>query len=67
MPADPASPAPWSAPPPAALWCACERTGNPIDYLTAIQKHAERVREEPAKWLPWNYQDQLKAPLADTG
>ncbi len=28
---------------------------NPFDYLTAIQKHAGRVKKRPARWLPWNY------------
>jgi transposase len=40
---------------------------NPFDYLTAIQKHAEQVRTKPAKWLPWNYQEQLKSSPTDTG
>jgi rubredoxin len=40
---------------------------NPFGYLTALQKHATRVRAEPNKWLPWNYQEQLKAPPKETG
>jgi hypothetical protein len=40
---------------------------NPFEYLTALQKHAKRVRAEPNKWLPWNYQEQLKASPKDTG
>src|SRR5258708_39276303 len=28
---------------------------NPFDYLTALKAHAEQVRQEPARWLPWNY------------
>jgi transposase len=28
---------------------------NPFDYLTSLQKHAQRVRAEPLQWLPWNY------------
>ena len=40
---------------------------NPFAYLTALQKHAGRVRAEPAKWLPWNYQAQLVGPSPDTG
>ena len=35
--------------------------------MTAIQKHAKQVRTDPAKWLPWNYQEQLTSPPADTG
>ena len=40
---------------------------NPFDYLTALQKHAERVRAEPTQWLPWNYQEQLPSQPQDTG
>ena len=28
---------------------------NVFDYLTALQKNAPRVRENPELWLPWNY------------
>ncbi len=28
-------------------------------YLTAVQRHEEQVKAEPACWLPWNYQEQL--------
>ncbi len=34
---------------------------NPLDYLTALQKHARRVSEHPEQWLPWNYQAALAA------
>ena len=40
---------------------------NPFNYLTILQQHAERVRAEPDKWLPWNYQAQLVGPSPDTG
>jgi hypothetical protein len=33
---------------------------NPFDYLVAIQRYAERVREAPEDWLPWNYHLALK-------
>jgi hypothetical protein len=32
---------------------------NPLDYLTALQKHARLVNEHPDQWLPWNYQAAL--------
>lgn len=35
--------------------------GNPLDYLTALQKHARLVNEHPEQWLPWNYQAALAA------
>ncbi|MBI2190876.1 MAG: hypothetical protein HYU36_02680 [Planctomycetes bacterium] len=35
-------------------------SGNdPFDYLTALQKNDDRLRETPGNWLPWNYQDAL--------
>jgi transposase len=32
---------------------------NAFDYLVALQRHAQVVRERPEAWLPWNYQDQI--------
>ena len=34
---------------------------NPVDYLTALQTHKDRVVKEPCHWLPWNYQQQLSS------
>jgi len=34
---------------------------NPLDYLTALQKHARLVSEHPEQWLPWNYLAALAA------
>jgi len=34
---------------------------NPLDYLTALQKHSTRMSENPEQWLPWNYQVALAA------
>ena len=28
---------------------------NVFDYLVALQRHHERVAEQPAAWMPWNY------------
>jgi transposase len=28
---------------------------NPFDYLTQLQRHADRVAAHPALWMPWNY------------
>jgi transposase len=28
---------------------------GPFDYLVALLRHADQVREKPAQWLPWNY------------
>jgi hypothetical protein len=34
--------------------------GNPFDYLTELQKHAEEVENSPAAWMPWNYRATLE-------
>ena len=28
---------------------------NPFDYLTALLRHADQVKSEPSRWLPWSY------------
>lgn len=33
---------------------------SPFDYLTALHRNAERVAEQPDRWLPWNYQAALE-------
>lgn len=34
----------------------CRLNGtNPFDYLSALQRHAAAVLENPGRWLPWNY------------
>lgn len=35
--------------------------GNPLEYLTALLRHAEEVARDPAAWLPWTYLDTLAA------
>jgi len=32
---------------------------NAFDYLQALQLHAEKVQADAARWLPWNYREQL--------
>lgn len=32
---------------------------SPFDYLTALQRHAETMADDPAAWLPWCYRDTL--------
>lgn len=34
---------------------------NVFDYLVVLQRHAERVKDQPQRWLPWNYQATLGA------
>jgi len=33
---------------------------NPATYLTALQKNAEAVTKNPERWMPWNFDEQLK-------
>lgn len=30
---------------------------NAFDYLTVLQHHLDRVRENPTTWMPWNYRE----------
>ena len=32
---------------------------NPFEYLNALQHHAQAVIRDAARWLPWNYREQL--------
>ena len=32
---------------------------NAFEYLTELQRHADRVRASPGEWLPWNYRSTL--------
>jgi transposase len=34
---------------------------NPFDYLNALQQRAQAVIDAPARWLPWNFREQLAA------
>jgi transposase len=34
---------------------------NPFDYLNALQQRAPEVIDAPARWLPWNFREQLAA------
>jgi transposase len=35
---------------------------NPFEYLNALQHHAQDVITDAARWLPWNYREQLADP-----
>jgi hypothetical protein len=42
----------------------CQLNGvNPFDYLTALQNHAGEVAKDPARWLPWNYEQAAPGSL----
>ena len=44
----------------------CQLNGvNPFDYLMALEKHSEQVRQQPTRWLPWTYPQTMAA--SDTG
>jgi transposase len=32
---------------------------NPFDYLNALQQRVQDVTDAPARWLPWNFREQL--------
>jgi len=36
---------------------------NVYDYLVALQRYKERVKEEPFAWLPWNYKKTLSTTI----
>jgi transposase len=39
----------------------CQLCGaNPFQYLTKLQEHGEELSRNPARWLPWNYQETLQ-------
>jgi hypothetical protein len=38
---------------------------NAFEYLTELQRHADRVRASPAEWLPWNYKSTLAGLLPE--
>jgi len=37
---------------------------NPFEYLTALQKNANRLPSDPDSWLPWNYRGTLQKAAA---
>ena len=39
-----------------SLILTCElRDANPLDYLTALQKHSPELARNPSDWMLWNY------------
>jgi transposase len=38
----------------------CELNGvHSFDYLTALLRHAEELKQNPSAWMPWNYRETL--------
>lgn len=38
---------------------------NTFDYLCALQRHVERVKDDPGQWMPWNYRQTVKHITAE--
>jgi transposase len=32
---------------------------NAFEYITALQRHADKVYANPSEWMPWNYEEAL--------
>jgi len=42
----------------------CRLAGiNTFDYLTKLKQYSKKVKEQPEKWLPWNYKSALTEQL----
>lgn len=38
----------------------CNLNGiNPFEYITALQVHSPDVFKNPARWMPWNYEERI--------
>lgn len=35
-------------------------SGNPFDFLVAVQRNHALAEESPEEWMPWSYQATLK-------
>jgi len=33
---------------------------NSFDYLTELQRHAQKLATSPTEWMPWNYHETLQ-------
>ena len=43
----------------------CElNRANPFDYLTQLQRHVQELKDNPSRWMPWNYVDTLQPAAA---
>ena len=40
----------------------CKSCGaNAFEYLTTLVRNRERLKENPSRWLPWNFKETLCA------
>jgi len=37
---------------------------NPFDYLVALIRNIDRVKADPAQWMPWNFREAMASPIA---
>ena len=47
----------------------CQLCGaNSFDYLSELQRHAQKLAAQPTEWMPWNYRETLEriVSLADS-
>lgn len=40
---------------------------NPVEYLTVLQRHSQRVAKNPHLWLPWNFRNILRSVTPPSG
>ncbi|MSU36846.1 MAG: hypothetical protein EXS36_17465 [Pedosphaera sp.] len=40
---------------------------NPFDYMVAVVKNRHAVKDDPGRWMPWNYKDTLTAEESRPG
>ncbi len=40
---------------------------NSFDYLTQLQRHAQKLAASPAEWMPWNYRETLERIVSLSG
>ena len=51
-----------------SLIATCELCGaNPFDYLTELDRHANRAASHPAAWMPWNYRETVASLASPPG
>ena len=44
-----------------SLIATCQQADiNAFEYLIVLQRHAEAVKQQPQRWLPWNYLEALQ-------
>ena len=39
---------------------------NPMEYLIALQVYESLLRDDPSKWMPWNYKETVSKIKSET-